>query len=356
MPHLVSQVAELVNDFARRLTRVDGSPARAETYWLYTGRSEAQLDAVWFGKTLGFAQESAQQLFDKAINLVDHTFTSLAIHLASGRLGVHITTAPSSGLSESVLHLPPQLFLFAEELFVLDGDIATYIAPAERRYLSQTPTRVAGGSISQDLTAFILSHPKRVDVTFPASSSLQGGSVAYVPGSLLVDLYGTKGSCHLTRGYFEPIVRHNKFDGGSLLADGHIHRSLTAQQISGNAWLADLARRYGPVQAANTLSLQDVEWLMGIEHIGKYYNVPEFQFAARELYVLDNSNHIVAHSVLNMVAIMNDDSTFERFVDVAKKALGSPNDAQLRMAFHDMLQDLTTKKEPLDPLSPTDYA
>ena len=63
---------------------------------------------------------------------------------------------------------------------------------------------------------------------------------------------------------------------------------------------------------------------------------------------------MVGHSVLNMVRIIDDDAFFNRFVDTTKRALGSPNNGDLRLAYHDMIQDFTAQKPLRESLTPAD--
>jgi hypothetical protein len=350
----VLEVPAIVAALANSFKHADGKPAVLENTWLYTGSSERTLDRVWFGSTIGLSG-NFEDLLDRVINIVDQTNVSLGVNPKSGDIGVHIIASPHN-IDHEKQNATQGIFVPDRKHLLRDRPLASYLHPDVRGPLIARYSGSNQNISNRQLAEFVLTHHQREESVCAIGDSDESAAIAYIPRSMTVNLFATAGSYNPTRAFFEPPIRSNRFESGELIADGHIHRALTPRRNANDSWLHTLAKRYGHIRIAATLSPFDCQTLMSREHLGKHFGVPSFQDAARELFVIDDDGRIVGHSVFNLVSLYADNRQFERFVQVTRQTLKDSTNAELRLLFHDMMIEFTTQKGIDEQLLESDYS
>ena len=349
-----NQVPKTVTALAKSFRNDKGERVNIENYWLFTGSGKDTLDQARFVRTIGFHISRRIELA-RIIDSTARTFPAIAINPKTKDIGIRLVSLPNE--SETGFMIEMSMFISRGHLS-FDRPLAANLNPDLQRQLVQATGKTIEKVSDEDLFSFVLNHQQREEVRYSNGNGTSSGSekLVTIPSSMTeIKLIGTQYSYHPLRSFMEQM-KENKYASGELIADGHIHEALSPKRIGGDPWLQQLAQRYGPVRASATLSLFDVDQLLQMENHGVYYGVPWVQYAAREIFVINDEGEVKAHSVLNMAGIMNDEQRLNRFVNVSKTSLSAPVNADYRLKFHDMILDFTTQKNVDEPLTPKDYA
>ena len=350
-----NQVPKTVTALAKSFRNDKGERVNIENYWLYTGSGKDALDQARFGRTIGF-HSSRRDKLDKFIDPTARTFPAIAVNSKTKEIGIRLVTLPME--AETGFMDERSTFISNKGHLIFDRPIAANLNPEFQEELVQKTGKKIEKILEEDLFNFVLNHPQKEEVNFSNGNGNSQGheKIITIPRSMTnINAIGTQHSHYPLRGLMEQM-KENRYANGESIADGHIHEALSPKRIGGDPWLQQLAQRYGPVRASATLSLFDVDQLLQMENTGKQFGVPWVQYAAREIFVINDEGEVKAHSVLNMAGIMNDEQRLNRFVNVSKTSLSAPVNADYRLKFHDMILDFTTQKNVDEPLTPKDYA
>jgi hypothetical protein len=368
----LGEVPALVSALAKSFRNDRGERANIELGWWYTGTNDTHLDQARFARTIGFYSAERDKL-DAVVSSSAHTTASLAVDRDSRDVGLLLISV-FPRLSESGFMDQRCTFISKRGHLILDRPIAATLTADLRDQLFRRTEKKIDQITDHDIADFIIHHPDRDEFRYRTYDALAGLDrarttvVVTIPHSLRsIGAIGTQHAHYPLRNFVEEI-RENRYAKGEMIADGHIHEALTPRRIQGDSWLQQLADRYGAVGAASTLTLFDVEQLLQCEKNIQVFGVPWVQYAAREIYVIDDNGEVRGHSVLNMNRIMHDQAKLDRFLTVANAALDNQpdegaSDAEFdryerdyRLPFHEMIQEFTTRKGISEPLAPTDYS
>ena len=346
---VVSEVPRLVAKQAKSTRDAKGHLAPIEHNWLYTGTANHALDRAHFARFIG-VDASLEGLMDGVIASAFHTTVAVACSTRSGDVGIQITGYPA--LSYSGAAASRSAFV-ANSALILDRTLPDLLSDESRDQLAQRVGNVSRAT-EADLLKFLLSHPDRQTIRYPCHDQVALGEVVFLPNSIWANMFATPGSYSPTRDFLL-LLGNNRYDGGELMGDGHIHRALTAKRNAGDPWLEMLAQRFGPTRGASVLSLYDSDVLMQMESLGKELSINRTQYALHEIFVIDDGGELVAHSALNMGKIMAGEAVVNRFIDVTKRSLSAPSNPDYRLKYHEMMTELTTQKDVSEPISRCDY-
>lgn len=351
----VTEVPRLVASLAKSFRNDRGERVNIEFYWMYTGTNSRTLDQARFARTIGF-HSSKRDILDKIIDPTATTFPSIAVHPKTQGIGLHLISVPQE-ISGAGFMDERSTFIPHIGHLILDRPLAANLNLELQQHLMQQTGKTIEQISNNDLLSFVLNHSQSKEFHYCSGTE----KIVSIPASMtVINAIGTQHTHYPLRPLMEQM-RENKFSNGELIADGHIHEALTAKRISKDPWLQKLADRYGAVKAAATLSLFDVQGLLQMEDFSKIFvDIPEdtlgTQYAAREIFVIDDFGEVKAHSILNFAEIMKDEKSFIKFLTVAKTSLASPADQDYRLEFHDMIQEFTVQKNVDEPLVPSDYS
>lgn len=350
----IDEVPRLVAALAKSFMNDKMERVNIENYWLYTGSSNDAIDQARFGRTIGF-YSSRRDVLDRIVDTTARTYPAIAVNPRTKDVGIRLVFSPNE--SETGFMDERSTFISNRGHLIFDRPFAANLNPEFQKQLMQAIGKNLEKITHDDLYNFVLNHPQKLEVVYSNGNGTPHGSdkIITIPASMtIINTIGTQHSYYPLRSFLEQM-KENKYANGELIGDGHIHEALTSKRIGGDLWLQKLAQRYGPVKAAATLSLFDVDTVLQMENIGPYFDISWVQHAARELFVIDDDGDLKAHSVVNISAIMKDDQRLNRFVDVSKTALSAPSNADYRLKWHDMMQEFTTQKGINEPLTQRDF-
>lgn len=348
----IADVPKTVAALAKSFFDNDGNRTNIELHWLYTGTTDKVLDEAWFPRTLGF-QHAARDILDGIIDPTAVTLPEIAVLEQSRLAGIRLHSFPPNA-AEVEFSSERSTFISKRHL-ILDRPLSAHLNPDLQEQLMRNTGKSLQEVSESELIDFVLRHPLRKVVDRSLDSVVgSAGALTTLPGSMsCIGSIGTRHANYPLRSTFEKM-QCNRYAGSERIVDGHIHEALTRRRIGGDPWLQKLADRYGPVKAAATLSLFDVDSLMQMENLGPHFGVSWVQYAAREIFVIDDDGTVKAHSVLNVDAMS--DEQFSKFIQVSKTSLSAPSNAECRLEFHDMIQEFTVQRGVDRPMVFADYA
>jgi len=335
-----------------------GQRALIENHWIYTGSGNGNvLDQARFGTTIG-AKLLHHDALDRRVSATDRSHTSLAFVERTRDIGIYLTTFPTRD-SESGVMDAKSTFISNSGHLILDRPLAAYLKTAFRGQLAAAFSEDIARLSNDQLITFLSTHPDKMGVIHVNANGPE--KLVYLPDSLDVSIFATENSYHPTRSFYEQL-NENSYEDGELMVDGHTHRALTPQRIGSDALLNALSQRFGAINGAAVLSLSDAQTITELKRASTAYGFKKpdgsqrtVDYAARELYVIDDSGNVVAHSVFNIMAMWDDQSRVQKFENAVRAALHAPTELAHRLAYHDVMHELTTTKGINEPLAPRDY-